>query len=104
MVVNEQLKVGCTFGCVVVPLNHPLVVALHEVNLQTFYAPLLEFGKSLVHLLFESQPCHPKNDAYVLLLTVADEFCKVDFGYYVKHCLVDVVPAFIENYILNTVL
>ena len=103
MVVNEQLELGSTFSSIVVPLNHPLVVTLHKVNLKTLYAPLFELGKSLVHLLLETQPCHPQDDAHVLLFTVTDKLCEVNLGNNVKNSLADVVPTLVENNILDAV-
>lgn len=41
-----------------VEVYHPLVAAIHEVNLKPFYAPVRE-GFEEVEVVFHSQPCQP---------------------------------------------
>ena len=71
VVVDHQMMLGCCRHYLPVPLHHPLVVAIHKVDLYARDAPILKERKRLVHVLVHRRPMRPQPQLHVLFLRVA---------------------------------
>ena len=76
-----------------VPVHHPLVVAIHEVDLDPRDAPLLKQRKGLVHLPVHRCPVRPQPEPHVLRLGIAQQLRHVDFGIVLVRSAIGGVPA-----------
>ncbi len=80
VVIDHEMVLGGFLHYPAIPVHHPLIVAVHEVDLDPGDAPLLKQRKGLVHVFVDRGPVRPKPDADILLLGVAQQFRNIDVG------------------------
>ena len=61
--VDEHLSLSRLAADPMIEVNYRLIVALHEINLDPFYTPLLKLIEGGFELVVERLPNHPQNDA-----------------------------------------
>ena len=76
--VDHEMMRGGSFHHAVIEAHHPLVVAVHKVDLDAGDAPLLEERKGLVHVFVDRGPVRPEPELDVLLFRVAQQLRHVD--------------------------
>ena len=80
VVIDHEMMLGGLLHHAAIPVHHPLVVAVHEVDLDPGDAPFFKQRKRLVHVFVDRGPMRPQPDADILLLGVAQQFGKIDCG------------------------
>ena len=101
--IHEQMMLGC-FSCYTfVVVHHPLVATVHEVNLHTLHAPFFELREE-VEIVFYTQPSEPKDHAYILFLTITDQFLQVEIVVRSVWVISALCPTFVQQDVLHTVL
>ncbi len=80
--IYQQMMNSSFFCNSTIKINHFLIISLHEVNLYPFYSPFLIQGHCFIHFIFECFPGRPKDDAYVLFLTIINKFRNVYILYF----------------------
>ena len=102
--IHEEVPFRGLHGYALVVIDHPLVVALHEIDLDAFYTPFFELIQGRIHMIFERLPGHPEDDADVLLPPVFNQPFQVDLGDGVEQVAgLDVVPAFVKDDVFQPV-
>ena len=79
MEIHDDVMLGSCLCSTLIEAHHPLVLAVHEVNLHTCHTPLLE-GLKHRGMLLGCEPCEPQDDTHVLRLGIADKLMQVDVG------------------------
>ena len=92
---------GGFFGYTFIIVYHPLVTAVHEVDLHSCDAPIGKCFKE-VEMILDSQPWQPKYDFYVAVLSVFYQFGKIDGGIGGKRITCIFRPSFVHDDIRNT--
>src|SRR6185369_5450370 len=100
--IDEHFALGGFTADLVVVINHHLIAALHEVDLDAFDAPLFELVESGLKLVVQGLPNDPHDEADVFLFGVGGEFVHVEIGDDF-HQIAEFVPAFVENDVGNAV-
>ena len=102
MKVNQHLALcRCTTN-LVIEIDHGLIVALHEINLDPFDAPLLELIQGRFELIVERLPNHPQNYTDVFLLAIRNQLFDVHIRRNLEQ-VAELVPAFVEDDVLDAV-
>src|SRR6267378_2053882 len=102
MIVNQHSALAGFTTDLVIKVNHRLIIALHEINLDAFDAPLLKLSEGWLKLIVERLPHYPQNNADILLLAVGHQLFDVNFRRYLEQ-IAEFVPAFVEDDVLNAV-
>ncbi len=101
--VYEQLARRGLARHALVEVHHPLVLALHEVDLDPLHAPPSELVERGLHLQVEGLPHDPHDQAHVLLLRVGGQRLHVEAGGD-REQVAERVPAFVQDDVLQAVL
>ena len=100
--VDEDVVLGCLFGHALVEVNHPLVLAVHEVDLCALDAPLLEFLEE-VHVVLYGEPGQPEDDAHAFALAVRDNLGQMHFRISLEGIACVERPALVDEDVAYTV-
>jgi hypothetical protein len=80
VVIDHEVMLGGFLHHAAIPVDHPLIVAVHKIDLDPGDAPLFEKREGLVHVFVDRGPVRPKPDANILFLRVAQQFGEIDGG------------------------
>jgi hypothetical protein len=97
MEIDQQTSLGGLAGHAMIELDHPLIVSLHEVDLDARNAQSLEAVERFVHVFVEGAPQHPEDDADSLFLAVTQNLWEIDVRIFVKDVHRRRSPAFVEE-------
>ena len=78
MKIDHQMMLRRLLHHAAVEVDHPLIVAIHEIDLHAGDAPLLEQREGFVHLARNVGPVRPQPDAHVLRFGVRQDGGHVD--------------------------
>ena len=101
--VHEQVPRGRLARDPLVEVDHPLVLALHEVDLDALHAPARELVERRLHLLVQRLPHDPQDQPDVALLRVRRQRGHVDLGRD-RHQVAQLVPALVQDDVRDAVL
>ena len=73
---DKMMLCGLLYGTLI-PIYHPLILAVHEINLGASNAPFFVCIEYLVKVALNAYPRKPKYNSYAFLLTVSYTFMKV---------------------------
>ena len=101
--VEDEMVLGAHGGRTVYKLGHRLVVAVHEIDFESFDAHGGIVAAHLLHVAVEGPIPGPKHDAYPLCLGVRDQFGQVNLGHDLHQVGLEVDrPTLIEQHIGHT--
>ena len=101
--INKHPVLSSFGGHFVIVVDHPLVVALHEVDLDSLHAPLFILRQCLIDPVMEALPHHPEYDADILRSSVGTDLFHVKSVSHVKH-IANVVPPLVQDHVFNAIL
>ena len=103
MHIDEKAVPGGTLHHPFVIADHPLVAAVHEVDLHSGNPPLLQRREEPVHVLLDRQPRQPKYDLHVALPAVGDQLLQIEIGIGMEDVGRRSRPALVHDDVGNTV-
>ena len=77
MEVEQEVMIRGRLGEPVIKLDHLLVIAIHEIDLDAFNAPFLKTGER-VPLAINGQPDTPENEADIALSAIGNQFVEIN--------------------------
>ena len=96
---------GADFGGAVQEIDHPLVVTIHEIDLETLDAHVGIMFHDAFHVALEGVVARPEDDAHIMFAAVFDQFFQVDLRYYLHQvCLFVHGPSLVEDHVFDPVL
>ena len=84
--------------------DHPLIAAVHEVDLHARNAPLLELPEEALHVALDGQPREPEYDPDAALPAVGDQLLEVEVRIGAEHVGRRCRPPLVHDDIGNAVL
>ena len=96
---------GADFGGAVQEIDHPLVVTIHEIDLETLDAHVGIMFHDAFHVALEGVVARPEDDAHIALAAIFDQFFQVDLRHYLHQvCLFVHGPSLVEDHVFDPVL
>ena len=100
--VNHQVIPGRRLRRPAVEVHHDLVVPVHKIYLEAFYAHSCIFAACALHVLLEGPVTSPENQAHALVLRIPAQHGKVYFRHHLEKVgLLVHGPALVQNHILE---
>ena len=102
MIIHKDMMLGCSLGCTLIELDHPLVLTVHEIYLYACHSPFL---KCIKHggVILHCEPCKPKYNPHILGLGIVNEFMQINFGIGREGIAGRLGPSFIHEDVLQTI-
>ena len=103
MEVDDKMMLCSLLYGTLIPINHPLILTVHEINLGAGNAPFFVCIEYLIKVAFNAYPRKPEYNSYALLFTVSYTFMKVEIGICLKWLKCIFGPAFVHDNILDAI-
>ena len=105
MEIDEEVVFGGHSGHPFVEVDHYLVVAVHEIDLEALHAHLGIVLADALHFLVHRGVTGPQHDANAFTFSVFHQHWQVNFGNHLEEVgLLVHRPTFVQNYVLNTLI
>ena len=101
MEIHDKMPLEALPGHILIEVNHRLVRPLHEIYLDSLYAPITVRVKDFFHVFHHRGPQGPEDNPNALLITVPDKLMKVKTRLRVHDVHRTGGPSFIHEYILQ---
>jgi len=100
--IDQQPVPGRFLGDLPVIVDHPLVIPLHEIDLDALDAPAGKTGQGRLQLVEQALPGDPENDLHLALASMRQQLLHIDLRMDGEK-IPELIPALVEDDIFNTV-